>query len=270
MSEAIDPDVTELFQAPPEEFTARRDDLVSRLKREGRDGDAAAVKRIRKPTVAAWALNRLSSEAPGPIGDLLASGRTLTDAQRDVMGGGSPAALHEATARRRVLVAELTTRATAILRDTGHGSDTHAEDVQAMLEAASVEAEAGERLTTGTIERTVRPSSGLGLGLSLVDAGDDEPDEAPPAVSTRTDRAAVLDDEIASLTAVAQEQGRALTKAERAKDRATAAVDSARGRFEAAKASLRDAEADLSAAQLDAKRTRRALERAEKDRGRLR
>lgn len=270
MSDATDRAVSELYQAAPEDFVARRDALVRRLKDEGRDDDAATVRRLRKPTVAAWALNRLSAEVPDAIAGLIASGEALTEAQRGVIGGGSPAALHEATARRRALVAELTARAGAILREAGRASDAHGEDIQGMLEAASVEAEAGERLRTGTVEKTVRPSSGFGLGLSLVDAGEVEPaDEVQPA-ATRADRAAALDAEIASLTAAGEEQDRALTKAERARDRTMAAVETARERLETAKAALRDAEADLSAAQLQAKRTRRALERAEKERARRR
>jgi hypothetical protein len=266
------PEVAELFRSPPEGFIARRNALVGRLREEGRSEDAAAVKRLRKPTVAAWALNRLSADAPEAIAELLASGEALSDAQRGVMGGGSAAALHEATARRRAIVAELAARANAILRASERVSDTHTEDIQGMLEAASVEAEAGERLRTGTIEKTVRPSSGFGLGLSLVDAGEDGSDEAPAPTPTpiRADRAGALDAEIASLTAAAKEQERALAKAERGQARASAAVEAAAERLEAAKAALRASDAELSAAQLEIKRTQRALERAERDRARLR
>jgi hypothetical protein len=268
-----DRDVSDLFRAPPDEFISRRDALVRRLKDAGRDDDAAAVKRFRKPTVAAWALNRLSAEAPGGIADLIAAGDALTDAQRGVIGGGSPTALHEAAARRRAVVAELTGRATAILREAGRASEAHVEDIQGMLEAASVGGEAGERLRSGTIEKTARPSSGFGLGLSLVDAGDGEADEADQAAtraSMRTDRASALDVEVSSLTTAAEEQQRALARAERTRDRASAAVDTARERLETAKAALRTAEAELGAGQLELKRTRRALERAERERTRLR
>ena len=64
-----------------------------------------------------------------------------------------------------------TKRAATILREAERSPDAHLEDLQGMLEAASVEPEAGERLRTGTIERTVRPSSGFGPGLAVVGAG---------------------------------------------------------------------------------------------------
>jgi hypothetical protein len=265
------PDVSSLYREPPEGFIGRRDALVRELKEAGDDAGAAAVKRLRRPTVAAWALNRLAAEDPEGIAELLASGEALTQAQRNVMGGGSPTELHDATARRRSLVAELTKRAARILGDAGRSPEAHLEDLQGMLEAASVEPEAGERLRTGTIERTVRPSSGFGPGLSVVDEGAraEAPDDAPMAGATKAERAQALDAEVASLGATMKRQERAAATAERARDKASGAVDAARERLDAAKAALHGADAELSAAQLALKRTRRALETARTARAKL-
>jgi hypothetical protein len=263
------PDVAGLYREPPEGFIARRDALARELKEAGDDAGAAAVKKLRRPTVAAWALNRLATEDPDGVADLLASGEALSQAQRDAMGGGSASELHDATARRRTLVSELTRRAAGILREAGRSPDAHLEDLQGMLEAASVEPEAGERLRTGTIEKTVRPSSGFGPGLSVVDAGPAEAEDVAMAGATKAERAEALDAEITLLTATAKEQERVATKAERARDKAAAAVDAARDRLDAAKAALQESDAELSAAQLGLKRTRRALETARKGRARL-
>jgi hypothetical protein len=268
-----EPDVASLYREPPETFVERRDAMARELKEAGDDAGAATVKKLRRPTVAAWALNRLAADDPGRVEELLASGRALSEAQRSVMGGGSPAQLHDAAARRRTLVAELTKRTAGILRDGGRSPDAHLEDLQGMLEAASVEPEAGERLRTGTIEKTVRPSSGFGPELAVVDAGGAaaaaQPDDAPMAGATKAERAAALDAEIATLTETAKEQERTAAKAERARERASAAVDASRQRLEAAKASLQQADAELSAAELASRRSHRALETARTARAKL-
>jgi hypothetical protein len=168
------------------------------------------------------------------------------------------------------LVAELTERAAAVLRDDGRSPDAHLEDLRGMLEAASVEPEAGQRLRSGTIERTVRPSSGFGPGLAVVgDVAPAEPEGAPMAGATKAERAAALDAELASLAATAKEQERAAARAERAREKAAAAVEAARERLETARAALQEADAALAGAQLASKRTRRAIERAEKGRAKL-
>ncbi|MFN8232480.1 MAG: hypothetical protein U0V56_03070 [Actinomycetota bacterium] len=113
------PDLTALYREPPETFIARRDAMARELKEAGDHAGAAAVRKLRRPTVAAWALNRLAADDPEGVGELLASGAALSDAQRDVIGGGSPAGLHDASAGRRALVTELAKRAGEILRDDG-------------------------------------------------------------------------------------------------------------------------------------------------------
>ncbi|MFN8232479.1 MAG: hypothetical protein U0V56_03065 [Actinomycetota bacterium] len=140
-----------------------------------------------------------------------------------------------------------------------------------MLEAASVEPEAGERLRTGTVERTVRPSSGFGPGLVLVEPGptNAEPVGAPTEGASKAERARALDAEIASLTTVAKEHERAASKADRARDRAEAAVDAARERLTTARSRLQEADSELSTARLALKRTRRALEIARAARSKL-
>ena len=78
------------------------------------------------------------------------------------------------------------------LRDADRSPDPHLEDIRGTLEAASVDEEIGERLRTGTLERTSRPSAGFGdiSGLQLVSRRDDTPGmpEAAPAAETRSAR----------------------------------------------------------------------------------
>ena len=181
------PEVRELYRSAPEGFIAARDSLAKRLREDGRDADADEVKKLRRPTVAAWALDRLADVAPDEIGALLDAGAELARAQRATLSGRDPQALREATAKRRDLVAELSQTAADALRDAGRSPDPHLEDIRGTLEAASVDEEIGERLRTGTIERTSRPSAGFGdiAGLQLVSRRDDAPDATAPSKARR-------------------------------------------------------------------------------------
>ena len=49
----------ELYGLPPEEFTAARNQVVKQAKDAGDVGSSAALKALRKPTLAAWLANLL-------------------------------------------------------------------------------------------------------------------------------------------------------------------------------------------------------------------
>jgi hypothetical protein len=54
-----------LFRVHPAEFVDARGALVARLTKTGERATAAAVKALKRPTPAAWALNQIHFEAPG-------------------------------------------------------------------------------------------------------------------------------------------------------------------------------------------------------------
>jgi hypothetical protein len=268
------PEVRELYRSAPEGFIAARDSLAKRLREDGRDADADEVKKLRRPTVAAWALDRLADVAPDEVGALLDAGAELVRAQRATMSGRDPQTLREATAKRRDLVEELTQTAADALRDTGRAPDTHLEDIRGTLEAASVDEEIGERLRTGTLERTSRPSAGFGdiSGLQLVSRRDDTPElpEATPAARTRSagvddaERARDLAAQIRRLRRDHEAAARKSAAAEEARARMAEQVGSMESRLGAARAKLRDAESSASELRMIAKRTAKALDAAER------
>jgi hypothetical protein len=268
------PEVRELYRSAPEGFIVARDSLAKRLREDGRDADADEVKKLRRPTVAAWALDRLADVAPDEVGSLLDAGAELARAQRATMSGRDPQALREATAKRRDLVAELTQTAADALRDTGRATDTHLEDIRGTLEAASVDEEIGERLRTGTLERTSRPSAGFGdiSGLQLVSRRDDTPElpEATPAARTRSvgvddaERARDLAAQIRRLRRDHEAAARKSAAAEEARARMAEQVGSMESRLGAARAKLRDAESSASELRMIAKRAAKALDAAER------
>jgi hypothetical protein len=52
--------VAQLYAVPPADFTATRNRLVTELRRAGRAEEARRVARLRKPSIALWAVNQLA------------------------------------------------------------------------------------------------------------------------------------------------------------------------------------------------------------------
>jgi hypothetical protein len=271
----IDPEIRALYRGVPEGFIEARDALVKRLRDGGRDDDAAAVKKLRRPTVAAWALDQLAEDAPDAIGELLDAGADLAGAQRATLSGRDPKALRDAAARRRESIAGLTEGAVAALRDAGRAPDPHVEDIRGTLEAASVDDEVGGRLRTGTLDRTVRPAAGFGdlSGLHLVSRRDEEPEAEHAPVRSRkgaaaddATRASELEAEVRRLRRDRDAAERKAAAADDARARMAKQVSSMEGRLDAARAKLREAESSASELRMHAKRAAKAFDAAERKR----
>ena len=137
----------DLYGLPLGEFTAARDALAKRLRGEKRREDADFVKGLKRPSVAAGAINLAVREHGAD--DLLAAGEELRAAHGALLeGSGDAAAVRDATAREREAVRDLTRLAL--------GDDASAateEKVRATLHAASVDDEVRELLEAGRLER---------------------------------------------------------------------------------------------------------------------
>jgi len=274
--------VDELYSGDPDRFTATRNELAAGLKAEGRNQDASEVRALRKPTVAAWAVNRLVRDTPGDIDTLLAAGERLRTAQRGVMSGTSADAFREATARRRSLVNALVERGATILVAAGRSSAGAIEDVRKTLEACSASEDAAALVRGARLAQPLVPPSGFGEtppGLTLVKqrgtprrARDEPPRRGSGSGSddrrSRTEREQDARRRVAELA-------RTATGAERTLDRALTRQETARARVERAeqaladaRAVLRAAEADRRGAAVDAKRARQAADEAERRRDR--
>jgi hypothetical protein len=137
----------ELYGLPDAEFTSARDTLAKRLRAEKRREEADAVKALRRPSVAAGAINRAVREYGAD--DLLAAGAALREAHEALLSGdGDAAAVREATARERDAVRDFARLA------LGDGASQSTEDkVRATLHAASIDDEVRELLVAGRLER---------------------------------------------------------------------------------------------------------------------
>lgn len=137
----------ELYGLPDDEFTAGRDALAKRLRGEKRRDEADEVKALRRPNVAAGAINRAVREHGAD--DLLAAGEALRAAHEALLSGdGDAAAVRAATAAEREAVRDFVRLAL--------GEDATAsteEKVRATLHAASVDDDVRELLVAGRLER---------------------------------------------------------------------------------------------------------------------
>lgn len=173
MSEAAGVDVEDavdaLYAGEPEAFVPARDELVRRLRSEGGREAATAVKRLRRPTVAAWAVNQLARQAPGDVDALIASGERLRQAQRRALSGVRDTGLRDVAAERRELLDRLVRRAEAMLGPAGAGS-SHVEAVRGSLEAASLDADVAAQVSAGRLSKEVPRPAGFGdvAALALV------------------------------------------------------------------------------------------------------
>src|SRR5262249_17471031 len=137
----------ELYGTPPDRFTQRRAEWVARL----RGKDASALKRRRRPTRDAFALNLLARA--GGLAPLARLGKKLAMALRKRAGE----ALRAAMAEERALVAELTERALALAAEKGVRADPRA--VGAALRGAVADPDVAEAVVEGRLERAPAPVS---------------------------------------------------------------------------------------------------------------
>ena len=142
-----------LYALPLDRFTAERDALAKALKADGDKDAAAEVKRLAKPTQAAWAVNAAIREDPQAAEALVEAARTLADAQQELLGGGDAAALRAAATQARAAV--------DALLDAAPARGAAVDKVRATLHAATVDPEVLEEVAAGRVLRE-RAASGFG------------------------------------------------------------------------------------------------------------
>ena len=140
-ADALEKAIDQLYGLPVDEFTAARDALVKERRAAADKAAADTVKALRKPTVAAWAVNQLSRKQRSALEDLVDLGERLRDAQRSAMSGGSAAVLRDLSTERRKAVESLTKKAMRLLGPSG---DSQREAIAATLEAAVASPDAGD------------------------------------------------------------------------------------------------------------------------------
>ena len=157
-------DVDELYDAPLEQFVTRRGELTRELRKQGKREEAAEIAALRKPSVAAWAVNQLVRTQSRSVAELFDAGDALQEAHRTATTGrGDAGALRSAAQRERSAVDELMEVARGLLTSDGHElSATIIDRVADTLRAAALDDEAREQVRDGRLERELRH---VGLGV---------------------------------------------------------------------------------------------------------
>jgi hypothetical protein len=158
-------DADQLYGLPLDQFIAERGALVKSLRAEGQRGQAAEVAALRKPSVAAWAVNQLVRTQRRGVDELFAAGDALRDVQAEVMAGRQDAqALRDAAGDERAAVEALIASAHGLLTSEGHElSQAVIDRVADTLHAAALDDDARAEVDEGRLERELR-HAGLGAG----------------------------------------------------------------------------------------------------------
>ncbi len=157
----------DLYGLALDRFIPERGALTKALRADKRRDEAAAVAALRKPSVAAWAVNQLVRTQGDAVGELLDAGDALYEAQADLLAGrGDGRTLRAANERERAAVDALVDAARGLLSSDGHElRPAVVERVWDTLHAAALDAGAREQVRDGCLEKELR-HAGLGLGES--------------------------------------------------------------------------------------------------------
>jgi hypothetical protein len=236
----LDRELDELYALPLGEFTKARNDLSTRLRKAHQSAAADEVKGLKKPSVVAWAANRLARDKPKQVDALLQSSESLRDAQqRAIAGKASAAEVNDAAAAERDAIRALLSSARSLL-----SSPSHIEKLAQTLRAAAIDEAARPLLQRGRLTEEMT-ASGFGP-LEAVKTSRRRGDEVARAAR---ERVTMLRAEARRLHAEARVAERAASDAAKALQILDVEAKEKRGEADKAAAELASAE--------DALRTRR-------------
>jgi hypothetical protein len=158
-------DADDLYGLPLDEFVPERAALAKALRADKQREAAKDVAALRKPSVAAWAVNQLVRTQRQATKELFAAGDALRAAQEDLLAGkGDGRTLRAANERERAAVDALADKARGLLSADGRApGEAVIERVADTLHAAALDEDAREQVRDGRLERELR-HAGLGLG----------------------------------------------------------------------------------------------------------
>jgi hypothetical protein len=209
---------SDLYTLPLDQFTAARDELAQRLRSEGDAEGAKRVGKLRKPSVAAWALNRAARYNPELVSRLLDSHQRLRQA-------ASRQEVEEASETRRQAVAILTD---AAMTELDKGSLQTRDRINRTLLAVATDAQGETDLATGTLVRELEPSGGGWGEMELPPVPEPDPAEQAVLVAEQArERAWKLEAEAEDAESQVEAAKEALAEARRRAKQARAAADKA-------------------------------------------
>lgn len=247
----VEPELDRLYQLPPGEFTAGRDELAKRLRAEGEREEAEEVKKLRKPTAAVWLVNRLARERELDVQRLAKAGQALGASQARASDDFTSARDEEQRALERLRGA-----AQEVADREGIGAPS-VERATQTLRAASLTDEGRRLLKRARLTEELQPPGFEAL------TGMSQPSPRRPAKKAKPDGRS----ERKAALAEARETVRRLKAQERDLRSAARAAARDADRAEAEAARLRD---EANTAQAAADETAAELKRAEAELEKLR
>jgi hypothetical protein len=264
--DALEETIEHLYGLPLDEFTQARDAAVKE-RRGAKDRDGAeAIRRLRKPNLVAWSLNRVRRNDPKAIDELIAAGERLGEAQRALVESGERGSLRSAAAEERAQVGRVVELAAAELSAAGHASDTAIETkLFATLHAAAANPDVRGELALGRLLRDHELSDlGLGGAGALAAPAPTAPKRsgtkgsAPKAKAAERDRARTDSDEAAE-----RDRARAERDRERKIKALNARIARAKERRDGLAEKAKETRDQARAAERTARRAAKEFERAE-------
>jgi len=274
----------ELYGLPPSAFREARDERAGQARAAGERDLADAIRKLRRPTVSAWLVNRLAREAPGQVDELLELGESLREAQQALAGDR----LRELSTQRRRLVTGLVQEARRLAEQAGQPFSASAErEVQDTLEAALADPAVADAVRSGRLTTAL---SYAGLGAVDVDgavavwpepveqprraapAGDREREARRPAASKRRPRDAGTapgDREEAKAAERARREAEAAERAQREAEAAERNRQEAAEDVREAQASLDEAEREVTSAREQHEARQRRIDELERQLGEM-
>ncbi|HET9490692.1 MAG TPA: hypothetical protein VFR64_13170 [Methylomirabilota bacterium] len=260
MAERLARELARLHAVPLTDFVKTRDALARELRAARRTAEADAVAKLRKPTPAVWAINRVAREDPDAVARLVAVVDSLKRAHF-----GEPGPLAEATEAQRSTLEHVLERAKAVLANAGLGvSATVLGRMSATLLGAAADPEATAALRQGRLTHELPAPGFEALG------------GAPRARTARRDEAAaesrgsrVRDARRAAESRAREAEQRARQAEQVASERRQAAEQAAREvhdlrqRLREAERRARDARRAAKEAEAAASRVRRQADQAD-------
>lgn len=246
----------ELYTLALAEFVAVRNTRSKEARAEGNRELAAAIQALRKPAVAAWAVNQLTREHADDVRVLLELGRELRSAQSALAG----AELRSLTRRRYELVAGLITQARTLAADRGQRiSEEAAGAIRSTLEATLVDPASADAVQAARLSDPLQVSGfGFEFGFGAAGAVDAPAETSGPAGA-----------DVAHLDAHRERRAAELERAKAELQRVETALEHARALRQDADEQLRSIERRRATAADAMEQLRRQLDRATADHDKL-
>jgi hypothetical protein len=217
----------ELYALPVEDFTAARDAHSAAARRDGDRDLAAAIKKLGRPTTAAWLANLLVRERTQQIEELLELGGAMREAQAELAADQ----MRALATQRRQIVSALGREAASLANDRGNRvSRAIREEMEGTLEAAMADPAAGEALRSGRLTTSLRYT---GLGSVDIAGAVSAPRPVAAVSSTRKSAGAAASTPASDGAEAERQRLERIEAAERKLDEArTEAADAKRARDE--------------------------------------